>query len=530
MSIFTKVAVNKPRFNTFDLSHSRKFNTGAGQLYPCFLMETVPNDTFRVNTSQLIRMAPMVSPVMHEISAYVHFFFLPNRVAWPKWEKFINGGKEGEDAPVFPFLSFTGVGEDTLPNRLGLPIWASLGVGSTRIVSALPFFMYQKVWYDFYRDQNLSAEVEMLEYDGGLSDGDNNGQVSLLTFQRSRAWQHDYFTSALPWTQRGPEATIPLGQDAPITFDSSGIIPPATAWDTTLAPVATDVSAVRVRFPGATSDGLLVHGPDQGNPLTIDNSQNLSVDLSQATAASINDLRRAFRLQEWLELNARAGARYNETIRAHFGIDPGDARLHRPIFLGGSSSPIRISEVLQTSSTDAEPTPQGNMAGHGVSIGGKNIVNYKCREHGYIMGIMSIMPKSAYQQGIDRHWQKFDKFDYFWKSFANIGEQAIKNVEIWAQGVNDEDEDTFGYTPRYSEYKYMNDKVSGAFATTLDTWHAGRIFDMRPTLNQPFVEMQEQELDRIFAVSALGDQQFYVDMRHTVKARRPMPYFGTPTL
>lgn len=528
MSIFTKVAVQKPRFNTFDLSHSRKFSTGAGRLYPCFLMETVPNDKVTIQTSQLIRMAPMIAPVMHEVSAYVHFFFMPNRVAWPGWEKFINGGYEGDDNPVFPFINLQSVNEDQLSNMLGLPLWGFNSGTSTRSVSAVPFFMYQKVWYDFYRDQNLTEEEPLFEYDGGLSDGDNLTSFVKLIAERNRAWQHDYFTSALPWTQRGPEATIPLGTSADIDF-KAGILEPSKAYGLS-GTTPSDTSSMRIQFGADTSlPWPIVHG-DGEIGVAIDNSNQLRVDLSNATAASINDLRRAFKLQEWLELNARAGARYNETIRAHFGIDPGDARLHRPIFLGGSSSPIRISEVLQTSETPEQDTPLANMAGHGVSIGGKNVVNYRCREHGYIMGIMSIMPKSAYQNGIDKHWQKFDKFDYFWRSFANIGEQPIKNSEVYVDNDNELDEDTFGYTPRYAEYKYMNDKVSGPFATSLDFWHIGRKFSTRPTLSKEFVELTSLEVNRIFAVPSLNDEQFYVDMRHVVKAHRPMPYFGTPTL
>jgi len=334
---------------------------------------------------------------------------------------------------------------------------------------------------------------------------------------------HDYFTSALPWTQRGAEATIPLGTTADVNYvNNSGrgtiLRDPATGNPLV---IGTSVQIMSV------TGGYLEGDAATNFEIQVDPTDDMEVDLSTATAASINDLRRAYRLQEWLEANARAGARYNETIKVHFGIDPGDARLQRPIFLGGSRAPIVISEVLQTSETAT--TPQGTMAGHGVSVGGKNMFSYKCREHGFIMGICTIMPKSAYQQGIDRFWTKFDKFDYFWKQFANIGEQAILNQELYV--ANDGlDDDVFGYTPRYAEYKYINDKVSGPFRSTLDEWHLGRIFSTRPTLSQNFVQLTPSELNRIFAVPGLSDQQFYVQMHHQVKARRPMPYFGTPTI
>lgn len=525
-NIFTDVKMKRPNHNTFDLSHNRKFTAAAGVLTPCFLAEAVPNDYFEIHTSQLVRVAPMVFPVMHQISIYVHFFFVPNRILWKGWEKFINGGYEGEDAPVFPFLDMVNITEinpGSLADYLGLP--SPLNPANPMPVSAMPFAAYQKIHYEYYRDQNLDNVEPMWEPDGaGLADGDNSADIASLTKTERRKWQHDYFTSALPWTQRGPEATIPLGTQADIDYVFTGdadILRDATTGMPMVLGGPSDLDS------DASPAGALRIA--SSNPINIDNSNQLVADLSTATAASINDLRRAFRLQEWLELNARAGARYNETIRAHFGIDPGDARLQRPQFLGGSSTPIVISEVLQTSSTDAT-TPQGNMSGHGVSIGGKNLVKYRCREHGYVMGIMSIMPKSAYQQGIPKHFQKFDKFDYFWKSFANIGEQAILNKEIYFDDDPVADEEVFGYTPRYAEYKFINDSVHGQFRTTLDDWHMGRIFSTRPTLNGDFVAMNPQEISRVFAVTQGVNQQFWVDMYHQVRAKRPMPFFGTPTL
>lgn len=520
MSIFKHVAMNKPQHNTFDLSHTRKFSGSMGNLIPCFIAETVPNEIFKINTSQLVRLAPMVAPVMHRFTIYTHFFFVPNRILWKGWEDFINGGTTGEEAPVFPTVQ-DGVGYQggvgSLPDYLGIPV-TQPSVGNH---SSIPFAAYQKIWYEYYRDQNLQDDnaLDFLEEEP-LEDGVQlDGRTAVLTQIRNRAWQHDYFTASLPWTQRGAEATIPLGDEIPITYVPN-----------------TGTQLVRNQAGGSLPGG----GPigRAGGDILVDLSANVGAnldlnnthiaDLSQATVASINDLRRAFRLQEWLEINARGGARYNETIKVHFGISPGDARLQRPEFLGGSSTPLVISEVLQTSSTQAEPTPQGNLAGYGVSVGGKNITSYKTREHGYIIGIMSIMPKSAYDQGIAKHWFKFDKFDYFWKSFANIGEQPVLNKELFVTGDPVNDEDTFGYVPRYAEYKYIPSTVHGEFRGSLDFWHASRRFNNPPRLNESFVTMQSGEVDRIFAVA--NQEQFYVQMHHNVKARRPMPYFGTPTI
>lgn len=522
MSIFTKVAVNKIKHNTFDLSHERKFNGGMGGLIPCFLAETVPNDTFRIATSQLVRFAPLVAPVMHKFSVYTHFFFVPHRILWDNWEDFINGGEDGEADPTFPTIEIDNEPVGSLQDYLGLPS----GISSGPIqVSALPLAAYHRIWNEYYRDQNIQQDQSD---NVALQDGPQGGSVSnnLKTMQL-RAWQHDYFTSALPWTQRGPEATVPLGTEAALKFDYDAGTPSQIRNAAGGSPWTTD------NFMGSENSayGYTVMDPDDPSPsqVAIDNSGQMYADLSSATASSINDLRRAFRLQEWLELNARGGARYNETIKVHFGISPGDARLQRPEFIGGSSTPVVISEVLQTSSASNEPTPQGNMAGHGVSVGGKNTVKYTCREHGYIIGLMSVMPKSAYQQGIPKHWNKFDRFDYFWKSFANIGEQPVINKEIYIS-EDGENDDIFGYVPRYAEYKYINDSVHGAFRTTLDHWHAGRIFSGRPKLNGAFIQCMPGEVDRIFAVTDLNNEQFYVQMHHKVKARRPMPYFGMPTI
>lgn len=524
MSIFTQVAMQKPKHNTFDLSHERKFSMKAGVLTPCFIAEVVPNDMFTIQTNQLVRMAPMQTPVMHRFSVYTHFFYVPNRILWENWTEFINGGESGEEDPVFPFLNLDDMAPyltvGSLADYLGLPVeQANL---DTENVSAMPFAVFKKIWYEYYRDQNLMNNP-IFDYlkDTPLVDGDNVTNVATLCGEQFRAWQHDYFTSALPWTQRGPQATIPLGTTADVGF-KAGIVPESTFILT--SGTLSSANNITGTFPSTATGALKAAGIGGA----VNNADALEVLLSEASAATINDLRRAFRLQEWLELNARAGARYNEMIIAHFGISPGDARLNRPEFLGGSSTPMVISEVLQTAPQADESSVLADMAGHGVSIGGKRIVNYRCREHGFIMGICTIMPKSAYQQGIHKSWFKFDKFDYFWKSFANIGEQAILNKEIYFDASDGQNDAVFGYTPRYAEYKYLNDSVHGEFRESLDFWHAGRIFQARPTLSAGFVTMDSDEISRIFTVT--NAEQFYVQMYHSVKARRPMPYFGTPTL
>jgi hypothetical protein len=521
MSIFSKVAMPRPQTNTFDLSHDRKFSGKIGELMPISVMEVVPGDKFNIKATNLTRFAPLITPIMHQASVYCHFFFVPNRILWPNWENFISGGEDGLADPTFPTVDLTiptQYGVQTLADYLGLPTGSQL-----TDVSALPFAAYQKIYQDYYRDENLITKTDVTLSDGTQS----NTDTIELSSMKKRAWQHDYFTSALPWTQRGPEATIPLGTTAPISYiagrenflrSSSGST--INNFDSSGTPIET------------TGGGGLFTANPSATTLNIDNSLSLSADLSGATASSINDLRRAFRLQEWLERNARGGARYIEIITAHFGVRSSDARLQRPEFLGGSSTPITISEVLQTSNTagatGADATPQGNMAGHGVSVGSSNYVSYRAEEHGYIIGIMSVMPKTAYQQGVPKHWKKLDKFDYYWPSFANIGEQPIYNEEIYHQN-NATDAEVFGYTPRYAEYKYIPSTVHGTFRTSLDFWHMGRIFSTKPTLNADFIECDSAEVDRVFNVPS-GEEHLYVYLHNEVKATRLMPYFGTPTI
>lgn len=509
MSIFSQVSLRKPKTNTFNLSHDKKLSFNVGELIPILAMDCVPNDRINISTAQLVRFMPLVSPVMHRFDVYVHYFFVPNRIVWDSWESFITGGKDGTDTTTPPYIHINNsypVNVGTIGDYMGLPLYNGT---ETVSVSAIPFAAYQKIYHEYYKDETLSQATYT-----ELVNGNNSGAPGLMSLRR-RSWSKDYFTSALPWTQRGPEATIPLGDVTPIdgpdgdwlkTFDGSNV----TEGDTTLVSLNNDDL-------GALFDTA-------GKKLL----PNMTVD-----ATSINDLRRAFRLQEFLERTARGGYRYTEVILSHFGVRSSDKRMQRPEFIGGTKNPVQISEVLQTSGspgdTNYTPTPQGNMAGHGISVGGGRMFSYFCEEHGYLMAIMSVLPKAAYQQGIPKHFFRLDRLDYYWPSFAHLGEQPILNGELYLDD-DGQNQDVFGYTPRYAEYKYMPSTVHGEFRTTLDFWHAGRIFAARPLLNEAFVTCQSTEVDRIFAVEDAATDKLWAQVHHTIKARRPMPYFGTPKL
>jgi hypothetical protein len=524
MSIFSKVAMPKPASNTFDLSHDRKFSMKLGEITPILINECVPGDKFNISSTNLLRFAPLIAPVMHQSSVYIHFFFVPNRILWSNWEDFISGGEDGLADPAFPVIKPNAtIATGSLLDYLGLPTGQATG---TDTFNALPILAYNKIYNDYYRDQNM-VPVKL------TSDAVNGEQVLTDVTNpqmQKRAWQHDYFTSALPWTQKGPEATIPLGTQAPLVYGDPA--PPTN--DITYLKELPSLGGTTVKnLQGdlrSNSSGELVT-PDGLEQLGIDVSQNHFTDLSDATASSINDLRRAFRLQEWLERNARGGSRYIEIIMAHFGVKSSDSRLQRPEFLGGSATPVTISEVLQTSNTAnaTDPTPQATMAGHGVAVGSSNKVSYFCEEHGFIMGLMTVMPKSAYQQGVPKLWKKFDKFDYFWPAFQSIGEQPIYNEEVYFDSTDGQNDDVFGYTPRYAEYKYINSSVHGEFRTTLNFWHMGRIFNSRPSLNQDFIEMDNTDVERVFAVNQ-DAENLYVYLHNNIMATRPMVYFGTPTI
>lgn len=501
-NIFNTVSLKRPKRSKFDLTHDVKMSMDMGYLTPCCILETVPGDKFQITNETLVRFAPLVSPVMHRMDVTIHYWYVPRRLVWPRWGEWIFDQDAGN---IHPTLDVSQAMWDLAPifDYIGIPRPESDVRIDPTVLAA-----YQMVYNEYYRDQNLIPEVNFQLVDGT----GNNGNADLYTL-RKRAWEHDYFTSALPFAQKGQSVAIPIGT--------------ITLKDPTLAGQDSQIIRDISGNPVLNSTGLTTNpsgellAPPSGIAF-LDPNGSLEVE-----ATSITSVRRAHRLQEWLERNARAGTRLFEGILSHFGIKSQDARLQRPEYITGVKSPVQISEVLNTAGVVAEgQLPQGNMSGHGISVAAGNYGNFFSPEHGIIIGIMSVMSKTAYQDGLPRMYTKYrDQFLHFWPTFENIGEQEVENQEVYMAAANREG--VFGYVPRYAEYKFLQSRVAGDFRNSLSHWHMGRIFGSEPALNQTFIEADPTT--RIFAVQD-GVQPIYVHCLNKIRAIRPMQYYSDPTI
>nr|UXQ87913.1 MAG: major capsid protein [Microvirus sp.] len=520
--LFGGVAIRKPRTNTFDLSHERKLSMNMGDLIPVLMEEVVPGDKFKVNSEILLRFAPMLAPMMHRVNVYTHYFFVPSRIVFDGWEDFITGGADGADATVMPYTNLgdsnkSWFGKKRVGDYFGLPVLDETTVyTNSQPINMLPFRAYQEIFNEYFRDQNLSNPVP-------FSKGETVSieDVEELTTIRKRAWEKDYFTSALPWAQRGGDVSLPI---------ESTLSPQYEPWSKITDQAGSGVTAglnITSGPVGFEEDLNVLDGVAKNVRI-----ENLTPEQEiDSTSVTINELRKAVRLQEWLEKNARAGSRYVEQILSHFGVKSSDARLQRPEYLGGGKSPVVVSEVLSTIATTGTE-PQGNMSGHGLSVGKSNTFTKSFEEHGYVIGIMSVLPRSAYQNTVERVFTKRDKFDYYWPEFAHLGEQEIYTSEIYSDLETDplfnNWSDTWGYQSRYAEYKFRQSSVHSDFRDTLSYWHLGRQFTETPPLNEAFVTHETD--DRIFAVVDPSEDKLYVQIYNSIKAQRPMPQYGTPSL
>jgi hypothetical protein len=499
--------------NKFDLTNEHKLTCDMGKLVPIYCQDVLPGDTFRVNTDMIIRLQALIAPIYHRVNVFTHFFFIPNRIVFDQWEDFITGGVEGNSTVVRPTITVTPT-VGSLADYFGLPI------GKPCMVSALPFRAYAKVYNDWYRNETLQAEVPLSVAAGP----DTTTNTTLL----NRNWQRDYFTSALPWTQRGAAVRVPLGTSAQVAIAGNG-----DPIKMTVANPETGVSGNLIQITDSglqTQHRLMTIGSNLTNTGDVYFNTGWGnaglrglADLSQASSATINDWRVAFQIQRLLEKNARGGARYVEWLLSHFGVRSSDARLQRPEYLGGGRAGLNINEIVQTSATD-ETSPQGNMAGHSYTGYRSHSFTKSFEEHGYIIGILSILPRSNYQQGIERHWLYESRYDYPLPVLSHLGEQGIYNKELYLNGDADDDK-IFGYAPRYEECRHKYSQVHGDFRNSLNFWHMGRIFANRPKLNAQFVVADPTK--RIFATEELG-QHVLIDLVNNVKAIRALPKHGIP--
>ena len=518
MKLFNQVQFSRPKRNKFDLSHERKMSLQMAKLYPIMVQPILPGDSMRVQSEVFMRFAPMLAPIMHRVNVYTHYFFVPNRIVWNEWEEFITGGDDGTSAPMAPYIAFNEANVELfrkkgLADYMGVPPTTATDVNKAIKISALPFRAYSQIFNDYYRDQNLQDLLDFSKASGVVSDPVELSKIMTLL---TRAWQKDYFTSCLPEAQKGPEVELPTD----IKYSPQSTV---HRTDGTI----NDAGSNNLETALAGDGGVMAKGLSDEYSAQIQNIESLGI--------TINDLRRSSRLQEWLEKNARGGSRYVEALLSHWGVISDDARLQRAEFLGGGKTNIAISEVLQTSGTADEtnnytPTPQGNMAGHGIGAGASNAFKKKFKEHGYIIGIMSVLPTTVYQQGVPRHFSRFDKLEYPWPEFAHIGEQEVLNQEVYHDPTIDDTwmAETFGYQSRYAEEKYGVSTVHGDMRDELDYWHMSRIFNGRQALNEDFIKANPTK--RIFAVEDGTEDELYCQLYHNISAIRPLPYFSNPRL
>ena len=521
--------------SSFDRSFGYKTTFNEGFLIPFFCDEVLPGDTFKLKTSVLARLSTPIVPVMDNMFLDMQFFFVPNRLLWDHWTNFNGEQRDPTDSTDYLVPTITspvgGFAAQSIFDYLGLPT----GVANLS-VNSLPLRAYNLIWNEWYRDENLQDSVTVEH-----GDSDNVSNYQLL----KRGKRHDYFTSCLPWPQKGSAVTIPLAGD--ISAKNVMDLPHySTDGSTPVTPLrftvgSTNSSAINFNLASRSfSDGGTYwtsssSSPTMGAGLLMDQTSldslanMLQLTSTTQSSVNVNDLRSAFQIQRLLERDARGGTRYTEILRSHFGVISPDARLQRPEYLGGCSTPVNINPVQQTSATTSV-TPQGNLAAFGYISNTHDDFNHSFVEHGYIIGLMSVRADLTYQQGINRMWSRQSRFDFYWPALAHLGEQAVLNKEIFAQG-NDQDDQVFGYQERYAEYRYKPSLITGKLRSsdpqTLDVWHLSQKFTTLPKLNSDFIE-ENPPISRVVAVQ--NEPHFIGDFYFDLKCIRPMPLYGVPGL
>ena len=553
-SLLPRVDISRSRF---DRSSSLKTSFNAGDIVPFFLEEVLPGDTFNVHTSRVVRMQTLLTPMMDNVYLDTYYFFVPNRLVWNHWKEFCGENTESAWIPEteysIPQITAPAGGWEvgTIADYFGVPT----GVANLS-VSALPFRAYALIMNEWFRDQNLMDPLAVPVDDATVAG--SNGALAIQDVAKCgkpyvASKYHDYFTSALPSPQKGPDVMIPVAQggNLPVKALSSFVSNPGSI-PLQFKPLDLGGSA-RVkadRFALGTSDfgssvtDTFTNVRAVGNGYDIPAAEGFggfvtptnlwAVSSGDATAATINQLRLAFQIQKFYEKQARGGSRYTEVVRSFFGVTSPDARLQRPEYLGGNRVPINVNQVIQQSGTGtASETPQGTVVGMSLTTDSHSDFTKSFTEHGFIIGVMCARYDHTYQQGLERMWSRKDKFDYYWPVFANIGEQGIKNKEIFAQG-NAKDDEIFGYQEAWADYRYKPNRVTGemrsAYKQSLDVWHLADDYAQLPSLSSEWIVEDKKNIDRVLAVTSELSNQFFADIYVKNYCTRPMPMYSIPGL
>lgn len=534
----------------FDRSHVYKTTFDSGKLIPIFIDEVLPGDTTRMSVNYFARLATPIKPIMDNIYLDWFFFFVPNRLVWEHWQNFCFEQEDPDDNTDYVIPTVTATGNSgnayigSLWDYFGLPVNTS---GNISGISALPFRGVYLIWNEWFRDENLQKSVK-------IQKGDNNEVLNSARASEQPSWvftsgtnifpglacpprgkRHDYFTSALPWTQKGPGVSIGLAGTAPVQGTATLTMPNSVA-------IYTDGdSKFLANMPGTlnksgreklyqTSVDIGLRAGTGNTSLSGVSSDGWFANLDESSIFTINSLRTAFQMQKFYERLARGGSRYTEVLRSFFGVVSPDARLQRPEFLGSFTKMVNVNPIAQTSATD-NTSPQGNLSAYGVTAAKFHGFTKSFVEHGYIFGFVCARADLTYQQGINKMWLRSTVYDFYWPTFAHLGEQAIELREIYAQGT-EADDIVFGYQERYAEYRYKPSQITGKFRSSvvngsLDKWHLSQFFNNPPTLNEEFI-IENPPIERIIAVQ--DEPEFLLDIGFRYTTVRPMPMFGTPGL